>query len=168
MQRQNVLPLDSVSRRPDFDRLRDAAFRVARPLGRFDRNAAPDESAFPIAFRRLPGKVLFPIKGLTKVKAGNHGVDHKLATESAPGELLIRHFPVGTFASFHRRLDHWAERFRQDPGRGGSWHLRRWLRLREEGQIEKEYESFAVPVADLDRFLAEGTVVEDDFGKRLG
>lgn len=165
--RENVLPLASVCQEPTYHTLKDSYLRVARPLGTYPFGAAETSSPFPVAFRSLPGKVLFPLKGLVQVGAGNHRVEHQRPTQSCH-ELLIRHFPVRRFDQFLRRLDHWEERFQLNaPSGDTSIHIRRWLKLRKSGQLESDYNAFSIPDAVVQSYLQRGILVEDFFGRDL-
>ncbi len=166
--RENVLPLVSDCRQPTYHPLRDCWLRVAKPLGVYPFRSPESPEPFPVVLRCLPGKVLFPLKGLVRVREGNHSVEHRRPTLRFLHEVLIRHYPVRRFDQFMRRLDHWEQRFERNPPSGGiSVHIRRWLKLRQEGQIEKEYDNFSIPDADLGSLLERGTLVEDFFGGNL-
>jgi hypothetical protein len=161
-ERENVLPLAADSLRPDYDSLKDSRFRVARPLGSRRGSASP----FPVVLRTLPGKVMFPLKGLSRVAPGNHSVTHDLPTRRAPAGFLVRHFPVRPFSRFMQQLDRW-ERVFEAPASGQGAHLRRLVDLRRRGLIEEEYASFSIAAGDADRLLADGTIVRDSFGASL-
>jgi hypothetical protein len=165
--RQNVLPLDVDLCRLNGNPLAPARFRVTKPLGKM-RRQLDEHPDVPVMLGRVAGKVLFPLKGLSRIFHGNHAVEHATKTENS-SEFLIRHYPVRSLEGFLRKLDHAAERFRQErevlPGR--SWHLRRWVRLREQGAIEDEYRRLGMPASRLTGYLREGTVVEDRFSEQL-
>jgi len=156
--RQNIVPSQADRLRVAEDPLW-ARFRVARPF----------EARLPIMFRKMPGKMLFPLRGLRSIARGNHDVEHEIAERLVLDKALIRHFPVPKFERFMMKLEHARERFRQERGvsEGVSWHIRRWLALKDSGSIEEEYSSFFVNDRDANLYLADGTIVEDNFSKGL-
>ncbi len=165
--RENVLPLASYCWTPSYHPLEHSRLRVVRPFGRyaFDGGPKPD---LPLSFRTLPGKVLFPLRGLLKVREGNHRVDHQKQSKRAPEGVLIRHFPARGFAQFMRRLDHWEQRFEKNPPPASiSVHVRHWLELRRHGLIEAEYRKFFIPEEKMQAYLEDGTIVRDSFHERL-
>jgi Glycosyl transferase family 2 len=166
--RQNIIPSAEALGRPDYDSLADCLYRVANPIGPFDFSTGlrPD---FPVNLRSIPGKALFPLKGLRSLGAGGHTLAHEHRERSKSRQLLIRHFSVRRLDQFNARLDQWEERFRQEiPPKPISHHLHRWLRLREQGLLEQEYAAFGLNREAIELYLADGTIVADDFGPRLG
>lgn len=159
LQRHNMLPAKS-----DLGRFMVAPFDATRY-----RVAKPLQTQLPIMLRRMPGKVFFPLRGLRSIARGNHGVEHEISERVTSEDALIRHFPVGRYSQFLTKLDHARERFRQECNVSPlvSWHIRRWLKLQDEGKIEEEYNSFFLSDEDLATHIANGTVKRDDFCEKV-
>lgn len=157
--RQNMLPLDTDRPMLSANPLAPARYRVANPL----------PSRLPILLRRMPGKMLFPLRGLRSIARGNHHIAHDIAERAESDRILIRHFPVRSLDRFLTKLDFARERFRQERNvsPNTSWHLRRWLDIQDHQDIEEEYESFFVSLEDSIKFLNDQTIVEDPFAQRL-
>jgi hypothetical protein len=153
--RQNMLPLDTERPKLSANSLAPARYRVANPLA----------SRLPIMLRRMPGKMLFPLRGLRSIARGNHDVAHDVSERKDSDRILIRHFPVRSRERFLVKLDSARERFRQERNvsPNTSWHLRRWLDIQDQQAIEKEYYSFFISLENSIKYLNDRTIVEDPF-----
>ncbi|PDQ18278.1 hypothetical protein CN311_25490 [Mesorhizobium sanjuanii] len=153
--RQNMLP-----RRGSEDAVSANPFVAARY-----RVSGPISSPLPIMLRKMPGKMFFPLRGLRSIGRGNHEVEHEVSDRGVSDSTLIRHFPVRSYAHFLTKLSHARARFRQerDVPPAVSWHLRRWLRLQDEGGIEEEYNSFYLSGDHVSEGIKSGMIEEEDF-----
>ncbi|AZO63870.1 glycosyltransferase family 2 protein [Mesorhizobium mediterraneum] len=157
--RHNMVPLKAEFSEFAKNPLLAARYRVARPLS----------TQLPIMLRSMPGKMLFPLQGLRSIARGNHSIEHEIGERSVSDRALIRHFPVRTYDHFLKKLEQARARFRQeqDAHQNTSWHIRRWLSLKDDGFIENEYASFFVGENDMKMYLSDGTIVEDLFSNML-
>lgn len=158
LERKNVLPLE-VEQSTVFENPLSARYCVTNPLS----------TQLPIMFRKMPGKILFPLRGLRSVARGNHQIEHETQQRTTTNEAMIRHFPVPSFPRFLLKLNHAGERFRQEQNvsTDTSWHIRRWLEILSEGDIEEEYRSFFIPRAKLEQYLADKTIEPDLFAETI-
>lgn len=157
--RHNMVPLKAELSEFAKGSLLATRYRVARPL----------PTQLPIMLRRMPGKMLFPLRGLRSIARGNHSIEHEIGKRAVSDDALIRHFPVRTYDRFLVKLEQARARFRQerDVSETTSWHIRRWLELMDFGIIENEYKSFFVDGNDIHTYLNDGTIVEDLFSRSL-
>ncbi|TIT03269.1 MAG: hypothetical protein E5W87_06080 [Mesorhizobium sp.] len=157
--RHNMVPLKAELSEFAKNPLLAARYRVARPF----------PTQLPILLRRMPGKMLFPLRGLRSIARGNHSIEHEIGERAVSEHALIRHFPVRTYDHFLAKLEQARVRFRQeqDVHPNTSWHIRRWLALKDDGLLEEEYASFFVNDSDIDKYLLEGAIVEDLFSSKL-
>ncbi|MFM9847221.1 MAG: glycosyltransferase family 2 protein [Hyphomicrobiaceae bacterium] len=165
--RENILP--ALRDRVAFDiaPLRTARYRVVNPLGPVQNiTIEPFEPKAPMMLRTMLGKCFVPLRGLRMIQRGNHDVDHDSTDRSVADGLLIRHFPLRPWVRFEQKVVHARQRFAQEQGVWPtiSWHIRRWVRLAETGDLESEYESYFLTEPQIEELLERGVIIEDSFG----
>lgn len=124
----------------------------------------------PWVFSMIGPKVVFRAGHVRRVNNGGHGVTGKeKLTVRTPTDMSIRHFPLRSYAQFHRKVE-MINGFVQSNELVGcdSWHWRRWLRLLRNGGLENEYAENFLSEEQLEGLRDEGTVVSEDlFVQRL-
>jgi hypothetical protein len=139
--RTNMLPDRAALAAPGY-RFFHNVWRVARPFPAEAARQDPDEPLDGSLFlRTLPGKTMFPARGLVEVAYGNHQVVHASKARS-PAPLEILHYPLRSLDRFERQTVGHGRSLLLDgsaPAVRG-WHQRRLYRLWELGRLGEAYE----------------------------
>lgn len=143
------------------DRLR---YRIARPIPR-PRLEDPLRDAFeaPYYYWALPGKALCRAEGLRSVSQGNHGASYENRVRATSESIRVYHFPYRSRAQFLRKVTVGGAAYarnRELPPTSG-WHWRRWHRMAAEVGVDAIPAEVLPSAEQLQRDLAQGTVVED-------
>lgn len=138
--------------------------RIARPTTRTQEELQTWALRSPWIFSRVNPKAIVQPAFVTEVLAGDHDV--AMSTPKVlpqdPGFALL-HVPIRGYEEFERKIRNAKADLAAAPELPPSyaWHWRRWIRLLDEGTLEREYvEQFIAP-QDLDPLLRAGVVVED-------
>lgn len=161
--RQNMLPFLSDVSVPGY-RFFDNVMRVAKPLGRGTSVVNPDEPLdIEMNLRELPVKVMCRLNGLHHVRMGNHSVSHDGAVTHSD-KTLIYHFPIRTFEQFVKKVRNYGSALEANSrfGTSTSWHLRRWYKQLERGQLEDEYKRLLLTTEQANELQSEGILVRDE------
>jgi glycosyltransferase involved in cell wall biosynthesis len=166
--RQNLLPRATDIVAPGY-RFFHNIMRVANPLGGSNQVVNPDEPLeVEMKLRKIPGKVMCSLKGLHSVGMGNHTVLHDAILHdgevSTTDNTLIYHFPVRSYEQFVSKVRNYGTALNANTrfSPQTSWHLRRWYKLYERGQLEEEYENMLVSSEQEIELENKGILVRDE------
>jgi FkbM family methyltransferase len=105
-------------------------------------------------------KILCRTEGLVSILHGNHDVEIEDKRVKESEEIVNYHYPVRTYAQFRQKVENHGSAYERNTELSfpTSWHLRRWYRILQQGDLEEEYRLQVLDRARLSRHLAAGVV----------
>ena len=113
---------------------------------------------------KISGKVMVRSLGLLRVKGGNHRAWHAwgwLNQKNCP-DITVYHYPIRSRKKFEENIAHRARLLEKGVTKMGG-HYRRWVRLKNEGLLDKELKRLVLTPEYLDVLTDLGVIVEDTF-----
>lgn len=144
-----------------------AEYRVQHPIA-YPKVSRLQENNIAILLNETPGKVIVNPNGFLKISGGNHRAKHigKLISARRESGILVYHYPFRSWEQFKARVEQDRELLKL-PGVKVGNHARRWVRLLEEGNLFKEFQSFLMGETELKALIKYGVAVEDKIPKEL-
>lgn len=113
-----------------------------------------------IETRRGPKWVFRPSAEVV-VRVGNHNVSATAGAGIDTRGLECLHAPLRSRACLERKADHGERAIQSESPPKRSWHLKRWARLRAEGELDLEWAANSYVGTSLDVFGNEHPLIED-------
>lgn len=144
------------------DALLHMTWRVPQPVG------SPDEALELVGSgkiahveARYPDKWIVRPTATVEISHGNHHISGIVGGLEDSDEIVCLHAPLRSRAALYSKAIH-GRRVEEAGGKPGeSWHLRRFRRLADEGQMEQEWAANSCEGGFLDVFGVPHPVVYD-------
>ena len=167
--RSNMLPLTEEITQPDYPFYK-SVLNVHSPLDDVKPTTDP-HALVPMMLRAMPKKIMCSLKGLRRIRLGNHSVEHDAGRPIAIPELHIYHFPVRPYDQFAKRIEFAKEQFAHEftsENQGNfCWHKRRWVAQMELGLLRREWESLSIDQAEAAELQRRGIICCDEFVRQF-
>lgn len=164
VKRSNMLPLTEEITQPDYP-FHESVFNVHSPLDDVKPTTDPYASV-PMMLRAMPKKIMCSLKGLRRIRLGNHSVEHNAGRPIEIPGVHIYHFPVRPFDQFAKRIEFAKQQFAHESpfeNQGNfCWHKRRWVAQMELGLLRREWESLSIDQAEATQLQSRGTICCDE------
>lgn len=162
-QRFNMLP-DEGLHQNSYDFF-SSEYKVKSPLHIKQHNLVDDE-ALSIMLSKIHGKVMVNTNGLIRVKGGNHRAWHwwgKINQQDSQN-TYVYHYPIRNFNTFLEHIKRRKLLLENGVSKMGN-HYRRWVKMYNEGTLEKEFERLLITPEDKRTLLKYGIIEHDDTAK---
>jgi predicted O-methyltransferase YrrM len=122
-----------------------------RPPRPVDANQAWVESG-QVGFieLRYPAKWIFRPTAETVVEAGNHAVSAVAGMWAESSGLACLHAPLRSRACLERKAEYGVRALQSGSPPEFSWHLKRWARMREAGELDRDWAANSYSGTSLD------------------
>ena len=109
-----------------------------------------NDTAVSMLLVKISPKTIVNPHGLIKMKGGNHRAKHGWRAVNAREEsgITVYHYPIRSYAQFEANIINRQRLLRDTQARMGD-HYRRWVKLYEQGLLEKEFGKFILSDSDL-------------------
>tara|TARA_B100001093_G_C26698823_1_gene958086 strand:+ start:317 stop:1201 length:885 start_codon:yes stop_codon:yes gene_type:complete len=110
----------------------------------YDTEAQINQDAVSMLLIKISPKVITNPHGLFRLKGGNHRAKHiwKLINKRSASEIEVFHYPIRGYEQFKRNIEN-RKRLLALGARMGD-HYRRWVKIYDQGGLEKEFEKFVL------------------------
>lgn len=161
-----VSEIDFIQRReqlfPSPEALLTMTRRAFEPIGSPALNQERVESnQFAFVEMKRPPKWLCRATPEVSFSFGNHEVSGVDGPYERCESLVILHAPLRSRATLEKKTEHGLRHDEAGEPPGIGWHARRWARLREEGELEKEWAANSYADGHLDVYGSRRPVVWD-------
>jgi hypothetical protein len=109
-------------------------------------------------FTDIPGKVAVRVKSDASVGDGDHTAQGNTGLVVQSQDLL--HFPIRSWEKFEEKIGLAKQDFDANPHLSPhfGWHLRRWIAIREDGELASEFLKQFIDPADVERLVQTGVL----------
>ena len=132
--------------------------KIVKPVVRdaTERQAASLQT--PWIFSAIPGKIAVRLPSHTRINTGNHSTTDGRGTVLPSVDIL--HFPIRSWKKFDEKIVIAAQDIASNPDLppNDAWHWKRWIRLRNSGDLHSDYLQQFVADEDVERLLADGVI----------
>jgi glycosyltransferase involved in cell wall biosynthesis len=144
--------------------IRTLTVRIDRPTVETYEQQISGDMPVPYIFIRHPIKSITYAPAYESFIAGSHGAKSEWGTVAELPNLFFLHYPVRGFEAFEKKIRNTMAWFRDNPHLEAwwGWHWRRWIRLYEAGQLQKDFEQQFVTPQRAQELIREGICSIDD------
>jgi len=109
-------------------------------------------------FTDIPGKVAVRVNSEVFVGDGDHTAQGNAGFFIKGQELL--HFPIRSWEKFEEKIKLAKIDFDANPhlSQNFGWHLRRWIAIREDGELSSEFLKQFIDTTDVERLVRSGVL----------
>lgn len=137
-----------------------AEYKVQYPIC-YDRDVQKTDPNISMLMVPISPKVIVNPNGFIKISGGNHRAKHigKALTARREPNIEVLHFPIRSYEQFEANIQNRQKLLKQNARMGD--HYRRWVRLYEDGQLEKEFARLVTDEAELSVLETLGVAKRD-------
>ena len=124
----------------------------------FEKHTQFSDDNLSILLRYLQPNVLVNPYGLIRVGGGNHRANHvwRLQTRRTENKIEVMHYPIRSYQQFKNKVEIQYRQREYLAPLGG--HMKRWMRIYEQGGLEQEFERFLLNSSDVDALTKIGVL----------
>lgn len=160
--KKNMLLARSCNSKLDCQPFQEATYRIQYHIN-YPKQARIEDNQVGILFNETPGKVIVNPSGLIKISGGNHRAKHigSILTKRNERQIMVYHYPIRAFSHFEDSVRLRKHILETVPKVKMGNHYRRWIKLFDEGELKKEFDSFCLTDEEVSVLLKLGVIVED-------
>ena len=123
----------------------------------------------PWIFTAIMPKMFVQLGTAVRIAEGDHGADTSSNTCSSPSDVHLLHYPFRRYATFRDKVEMARLGFAENPqlSQQYGWQVRRWVRMADSDALYGEYLEQFIADEDVERLLADGTVLRDETVSRF-
>ena len=139
-----------------------ATMRVAEPVGSSAQSEQlVEERRIAYVQAPCPDKWLTRASASLTIAAGSHIVEGFAGARDDCGRLTIMHVPLRSMSTLKSKAEQGRRVVEAGFTPGDAWHVRRWWRLEQEGELEREWRANSYDGGALDVFGSRQELVYD-------
>jgi hypothetical protein len=124
----------------------------------------------PWIFTAIMPKSLVRLGAAVRIGEGDHVAVTANSTSGAPANsVYLLHYPMRRYRSFRDKVEMARLGFAENPhlSQQHGWQVRRWVRMSDEGTLYTEYLQQFIVDEDVERLVADRTLVRDETVSRF-